>query len=140
MNFSLLFLLAAVIGFSGCGRSPLLHHGDESRPVTKTARVMEHCDGHLQWNEDLCAEVQWLDGPLVGDNNLAVVFSSDIRGKSFSFSATMPSMQNHGTPPFDVSQVNASRYDVKGLYLMMPGRWVLHVLIDGVERSVEVNL
>lgn len=141
-----LSVAAALLSFAivGCGRSPLLNHKDEEQPRKAGVQSSESANACLlrfgRMSPPVCSRLTWELGPVVGENRLRIDFSSEFGAvENISFWADMPAM-GHGTAPVTLASFNASSVIVSDLWLVMPGRWVLHLKLGDEDRTIEVNL
>ncbi|MEW6055738.1 MAG: hypothetical protein AB1540_03915 [Bdellovibrionota bacterium] len=127
---------------AACGRSPLLNHKQEEvlkRVVDSSAETSEQpCAVRFSRT---CVRLFWEQGPVEGENRLRLEFSEPFGDLSeFSFWATMPDMRNHGTAPVKLASPNHSTIVVSELWLVMSGRWLLHLKLKNELRTFEVSL
>ncbi|MBI3543741.1 MAG: hypothetical protein HY075_10760 [Deltaproteobacteria bacterium] len=138
----LLLALSWSIAAVGCGKSPLVSHSNEERP--QTAQVQQQHPGGCALSYALggrgaCASLAWVLGPAVGENKLRLDFDADVSALAFEATAEMPDM-GHGTAPPTITRVSATSIEISDLWLVMAGRWVLHLKLGGVDVTREVRI
>ncbi len=128
---------------AGCGRSPLLHHEEEKKPGEAPRIEQADASGcRLSWprgDNRLCATPQWLLPPIVGENRIRLNFNESIANATIDASADMPDM-GHGTSPISQVIVDDHTIDLNEVWLIMNGRWVIRVRVNGAESSWSIEL
>jgi hypothetical protein len=140
-DLKLLIFFLFVLGFAGCGKSPLLNHTNESKATTGVPdSVSQNATGacDISWST-ACAQIIWDLGPTVGENKFHLNFNTNVSNLSFSVSADMPEM-GHGTSPATWSRAMTSEISISKLWLVMSGRWIIRLNLGGEERDLEVML
>lgn len=143
-----LLTLTAVFLFTniGCAESPLMNHKEGSDPETP-APSADTKDCQLRFEKaNLCLKVTWLLGPrATGESQFVAELTADptkpeeaqeISGYTLKATLWMPE-HGHGSSPVTVEQIEPSKFLIKNVYFIMPGKW--DVIFNLTEQDVVVD-
>lgn len=139
--------LALWASIASCGLSPLLNHkkeaAKENTPASGTGARSDQAGCALKWqlteSRTVCAAVQWMDGPSVGENKMTLRFDQDASDLDAEVVPWMPDM-GHGTAPVKQTWLDPRTLEVSEISLFMGGLWVIYLRLNAVEQSLEVPL
>ena len=127
-----LFLLFFLIS---CGDSPFV---DDLKDTSVSGQSSLNSTYYLAQSRTN-VELRWQIGPIVYDENIAIVLLRDTQGRLVDFSTGslnlklwMPSM-GHGSYPVTVERLSQGVYKASEIFFTMPGDWEIQIqhLVDG---------
>ncbi len=146
-KISIISLAVFILCLSACGKSPLFNHKTEgdgaSSAVAQTQQDPQEGQRNCMFTwtmgeQTLCAQVEWILPPIVGENKIRLKFDAPVVGQVLA-SADMPDM-GHGTAPITVVRVDERTYEMHQVWLIMGGLWVIHVAVNDVDAQFRVEL
>lgn len=130
MKYILLLFL-----FVSCGDSPFV---EELKDTSVSGQSSLNSTYYLAKTQT-SVEIRWQIGPIVYDENFAVVLLRNSQGRLVDFSngsiglkLWMPSM-GHGSYPVTIERLSQGVYKASEIFFTMPGDWEIQIqhLIDG---------